>query len=153
MHALAALVVLTVRAGGCAEFCIMGLNCTHLCGLYMCCHMLRHVVMLLCVVHKFVCCDARQAVADEPGIDVLAFETIPCTKEVLAIERLLRTESFSKPAWISVCCKDAVHLSHGEDSALSCIPVLAESKQIVALGFNCTAPRYIEPLLRKARSV
>lgn len=56
-----------------------------------------------------------QAVANQPGLDLLAFETVPCLKELRAIARLLRTESFSVPAWISCSCREGTAIAHGED--------------------------------------
>ncbi len=56
-----------------------------------------------------------QAVAREPGIDLLAFETVPCLKELRAISQLLRTEGFGIPAWISCSSKAGTAISHGED--------------------------------------
>ena len=92
-----------------------------------------------------------QAVAHESAIDVLAFETIPCAKELQAIEQILRIEVGPAPAWVSVSSKDSTHISQGEDYAAACLPLLTSCKQIVAVGFNCTAPRYVTPLLNKAR--
>lgn len=92
-----------------------------------------------------------QVIAHDPTLDILAFETIPCAKEVAAIVRLLDSESFGKPAWLSMSCSDDTHTSHGEDYAATCIPLLAACKSIAAVGFNCTAPRHIAGLLLKAR--
>lgn len=92
-----------------------------------------------------------QAVAHETAIDIVAFETVPCAKELEAINRLVRTEAMPAPAWVSVSCKDDTHTCHGEDFAASCLPLLIECDAIVAVGFNCTAPRHISPLLQKAR--
>ena len=56
----------------------------------------------------------RQAVTAEPGLDLIAFETVPCAKELRAISRLLRTESLGLPAWVSCSCSTASANSHGE---------------------------------------
>lgn len=56
----------------------------------------------------------QQAVVDEPAIDILAFETVPCLKELRAITRLLNTEGFGKPAWVSCSCASATTVPHGE---------------------------------------
>ena len=56
-----------------------------------------------------------QAVASAPGVDLIAFETVPCLKELRAISRLLRTEPIGVPAWISCSAKSGTSISHGED--------------------------------------
>lgn len=61
-----------------------------------------------------------QAVAGEAGeaaLDVIAFETVPCLKELRAISRLMRTEFPGTPAWVSCSCRDAGHIAHGESLA------------------------------------
>ncbi|GAX79820.1 hypothetical protein CEUSTIGMA_g7260.t1 [Chlamydomonas eustigma] len=49
-----------------------------------------------------------------PGIDLLAFETIPCIQEAEAITRLLSTGGYGIPAWVSFSCKDGEHTCHVE---------------------------------------
>ena len=58
-----------------------------------------------------------QAVAGEAALDVVAFETVPCLKELRAISRLMRTEFPSTSAWVSCSCRDAGHIAHGESLA------------------------------------
>ena len=58
-----------------------------------------------------------QAVAGEAALDVVAFETVPCLKELRAISRLMRTEFPGTPAWVSCSCRDASHTAHGESLA------------------------------------
>ena len=45
--------------------------------------------------------------------DVLAYETIPCLKEVKAILNVLKSKPGAK-AWITVACKNATTLNNGE---------------------------------------
>lgn len=87
-------------------------------------------------------------------IDLLAFETVPCLKEAVAIVRLLREERYGKPAWVSFSCKDEVHTCHGESLAEECVPVLLEAgrEMVFAMGVNCTAPRHVGKLLEGARA-
>ena len=68
-----------------------------------------------------------QAVAGEAALDVVAFETVPCLKELRVISRLMRTEFPGTPAWVACSCKDAGHIAHGESLAgiLPHFPVLA----------------------------
>ena len=58
-----------------------------------------------------------QAVAGEAALDVVAFETVPCLKELRAISRLMRTEFPGTPAWVACSCRDAGHIAHGESLA------------------------------------
>ena len=60
---------------------------------------------------------ALQAVVGEAALDVVAFETVPCLKELRAISRLMRTEFPGTPAWVSCSCRDAGHIAHGESLA------------------------------------
>lgn len=91
----------------------------------------------------------RLTVLAEIGADLLALETIPSLEEARALLHAL--EQFpALTAWISFTCRDAVHVAHGE-SMRDCAEVLAESAQVVAIGINCTAPRYVEALIGEAR--
>ena len=87
--------------------------------------------------------------AAEP--DLLACETIPCRKEAEALRQLL-AEFPAMPAWLSFSCCDESHVCHGETFA-ECTTLAASSPQIVAVGVNCTPPRFIAPLLRHAAGV
>lgn len=80
--------------------------------------------------------------------DVLAFETIPCLDEAIAIKELLHQHS-SKNAWVSFSCKDGMHLSSGELFA-DAVKLLTESNEIIGIGVNCTAPQHIESLIKIA---
>jgi homocysteine S-methyltransferase len=89
-------------------------------------------------------------VKGHPAIDVIAFETIPCLKEVRAIVRLLDTESYGVPAWVSVQCRDGTSTARGEDVAREVVPLLANCASVAALGFNCCAPERLSSLLTSA---
>ena len=80
--------------------------------------------------------------------DILAFETIPCLEEALAIKELLKKYP-QRQAWVSFSCKDEAHLCSGALFA-EAIELLNESPNIIALGVNCTAPEYIESLIKIA---
>ena len=58
-----------------------------------------------------------EAVAGEAALDVVAFETVPCLKELRAISRLMRAEFPGTPAWVACSCRDAGHIAHGESLA------------------------------------
>lgn len=93
----------------------------------------------------------RLAVLATSGADLLACETIPSLAEGEALVRLL-AEFPDTAAWLSFSCADGAHVCHGERFA-DCATMAAASPQIVAIGVNCTPPRYIESLLQKAMTV
>jgi len=93
----------------------------------------------------------RMAVLANTEADLLACETIPCLIEAQALTHLL-AEFPHLTAWITFTAKDEVHLSHGERLA-DCLAWLNDYPQVVAVGVNCTAPKYIAGLIREARAV
>ncbi|XP_063540706.1 translin-associated factor X-interacting protein 1-like [Cydia strobilella] len=83
----------------------------------------------------------------DSGVDLLAFETVPCEKEAVMLVELLKDYPETK-AWLSFSCKDEKHVSHGENYqtvARKCYDLNPE--QIIAVGVNCTAPANIVQLL------
>lgn len=90
----------------------------------------------------------RLAVLAASGADLLACETIPCLAEGVALIRLL-ADIPDVPAWLSFSCRDEVHVCHGEPFA-ECVALAETSDQVVAVGLNCTPPRYVEALLISA---
>ncbi len=87
----------------------------------------------------------RVEVLADSGADLLAFETVPCAIEAEAIVRLLE-EVPDIPAWISFSCCDEAHVSHGEP-LVDCVGITNDASSCIAVGVNCTAPKYISPLL------
>ena len=83
--------------------------------------------------------------------DLLAFETIPSKMEAEALIELL-AEFPQRKAWLSFSCKDEQHVCHGEKFA-DCAALAETSKQIIAVGINCTPPHYLVPLLQSARGM
>ncbi len=92
--------------------------------------------------------EERLAVFVNSQADIVAFETIPCLDEAIAIKELLSQHS-SKKAWVSFSCKDGKHLSSGELFA-DAVKLLADSNEIIGIGVNCTAPQHIESLIKIA---
>jgi homocysteine S-methyltransferase len=88
----------------------------------------------------------RVEVLADSGADLLACETIPCRVEAEALARVLG-EFPEVPAWVSFSCRDAEHVCHGETLA-ECVQVLETARNVVAVGINCTAPRWVDGLLR-----
>ena len=93
----------------------------------------------------------RLAVLATSGADLLVCETIPSLAEGEALVRVL-AEFPDTAAWLSFSCADGEHVCHGERFA-DCVAMAAASPQIVAVGVNCTPPRYIESLLQQATTV
>ncbi len=91
----------------------------------------------------------RMATLLEAGADLLACETLPCFAEARALTRLL-AEFPDASAWISFSARDDAHLCHGEPLA-ECAAWLDDRPQVVAVGINCTAPRYLPALIRTIR--
>lgn len=93
----------------------------------------------------------RMEVLAESGADLLAFETIPCPEEAVALINLLNTMP-AQAAWLSFSCRDDKRISQGEGIE-SAVALANDSPGIVAVGLNCTPPRFTESLLRRASGV
>ncbi|MEZ4637865.1 MAG: homocysteine S-methyltransferase [Caldilineaceae bacterium] len=87
----------------------------------------------------------------DAGPDLLACETIPSLQEGEALLALV-AEFSHMPAWLSFSCCDEDHVCHGERFA-DCVALANRSPQIVAIGLNCTPPRFVAPLLQSAAHV
>ena len=90
----------------------------------------------------------RLAVLAATEADLLACETIPELEEGQAIVELL--EATPARGWLSFSCADGERLRSGTpvEEAFA----LAEgSSRVLAIGVNCTAPRYVDELLERAR--
>ena len=89
----------------------------------------------------------RMEVLAGAGVDVLACETVPCKIEAEALAELL-CEFPETPAWMSFSCRDEEHVCEG-DRLAECAAVLEDVENVVAVGINCTPPRYVSGLLRR----
>lgn len=92
----------------------------------------------------------------EAGADLLACETIPCLDEAIAIIEVLRelhdTSEFQPVyAWFSFSCKDGKHISDGTPIR-ECAEFLSLFDQVAAVGLNCTAPDYVDSLIKEIKS-
>lgn len=93
----------------------------------------------------------RMAALARTEADLFACETIPCLAEAEALVRLL-AEFPHMPAWLAFSCRDGATLASGE--AMADAARLADAADaIVAVGVNCTPPRYVEALLDEAGRV
>jgi len=93
----------------------------------------------------------RLAVLADSGADLIACESIPSLVEAEALVDLL--DDFpNASAWISFTCKDEKHISDGTPFS-DAVAAVCQSPPVVAVGLNCTAPRFVNALLEKARDV
>jgi homocysteine S-methyltransferase len=85
------------------------------------------------------------------GADIIACETIPSIQEGRILGRLILKypDHFF---WVSFSCRDSEALSDGSP-IIEAVREFEEIPQILAVGVNCTAPRYISGLVDQIRSV
>ena len=86
------------------------------------------------------------------GCDLLAIETIPNGAETKALVHLLAEEFPQAETYLSFTAQTASAISDG--TLVEEVGRLAQSiPQVLAVGFNCTAPHLIAPLLEKLKQV
>ncbi len=88
---------------------------------------------------------SRWEILADSAADLFAIETIPSFREATVLLELLK----STPdiyAWISFSCIDGKRISDGTPLA-ECAELFKDCEQIVGIGANCTAPRYISSLI------
>jgi homocysteine S-methyltransferase len=93
----------------------------------------------------------RIAVLEETDADFLVFETIPSLGEARAIVIAL-AEHPGVPAAVSFTCRDQAYTVHGEPLA-ACGRMLADAAQVIAIGINCTAPKFLLGLIGELKQV
>lgn len=95
----------------------------------------------------------RIAVLAESDADLLAFETIPSLEEAKAIAQALKPWS-NLAAWLSFTCPDprgaTLEVAHGE-TLYDCAAFVDTIPQTVAIGVNCTQPRWITGLIAEIK--
>ncbi|CAA3029204.1 homocysteine S-methyltransferase 2 isoform X1 [Olea europaea subsp. europaea] len=94
----------------------------------------------------------RVKVLADSGPDLIAFETVPNKLEAQAFVQLLEEEDINIPAWLSFNSKDGVNVVSG-DSLSECVAIAESCKKIVAVGINCTPPRFIRDLILSIKKV
>src|SRR5262249_7346595 len=82
---------------------------------------------------------------------LLACETVPSLLEGEALVKLL-SEFPRASAWLSFSCQDERRVCQGEFFA-DAVRLVNDSPNIVAVGVNCTAPRFIEGLLESVAGI
>ena len=83
--------------------------------------------------------------------DLLAIETIPDTDEAAALVEVLADHP-DLPAWISFSAVDDAHVCAGQ-SIEEAVAVAAAAPSVVAVGINCTDPRFVGGLVARIRAV
>ncbi|XP_027121325.1 homocysteine S-methyltransferase 2-like [Coffea eugenioides] len=94
----------------------------------------------------------RVQVLADSGADLIAFETIPNKLEAMAYAEILEEENIKIPAWFSFNSKDGINVVSG-DPISDCAAIADSCDRVVAVGINCTAPRYIDGLVRSIKKV
>jgi homocysteine S-methyltransferase len=89
---------------------------------------------------------SRLAVLVDSGPDVFAIETVPTIAEADIVVDVLRSLT-DAPAWLTFSCVDDAHTCGGD---LFSEAVERFAPAVTAIGVNCTAPDFVEPLLRDA---
>lgn len=92
----------------------------------------------------------RLSIAADTPADLVAVETVPSLQEAEAIAAAF-AESPALRGWVSFTCKDERAVAHGERIA-ECAALLESVPQVVALGVNCTQPKFVERLIHEIRS-
>lgn len=94
----------------------------------------------------------RVQVLAEAGADLIAFETTPNKLEAQAYSELLEEEDINIPAWFSFTSKDGINVVSG-DSLAECVAIADKCKKVLAVGINCTPPRFIHGLILSTKKV
>nr|P56707.1 RecName: Full=Selenocysteine methyltransferase; Short=SECYS-MT; Short=SECYS-methyltransferase [Astragalus bisulcatus]WBT04608.1 SMT [synthetic construct]CAA10368.1 selenocysteine methyltransferase [Astragalus bisulcatus] len=92
-----------------------------------------------------------QILADS-GVDLLAFEAVPNKLEAQAYADLLEEENIITPAWFAFTSKDGNNVVSG-DSIEECGSIAESCDKVVAVGINCTPPRFIHDLILLLKKV
>ena len=71
---------------------------------------------------------------------------------VQAYAELLEEGNVNITAWFTFNSKDGEHVVSG-DSLLECASIAEASNKVVAVGINCTPPRFIQGLILSIRKV
>lgn len=94
----------------------------------------------------------RVQILADSGADIIAFETVPNKLEAQVYVELLQEEDIKVPAWVSFNSKDGVNVVSG-DSLQECAAIAQACDKVVAVGINCTPPRFIHDLILSLKKV
>lgn len=90
----------------------------------------------------------RIQLLDKTNADLLACETIPSFEEARVLTKILKETN--KPSWVSFSCKDDRLINDGT-SIEKAVALFAENPQVIALGINCTPPKFITGLIQRIK--
>ena len=91
--------------------------------------------------------EPRWEILAQTRADLFACESIPSILEAEVLQHLLENSPDIR-AWVSFTCRDGSHISDGTPIE-ECVAIYKENPQVVAVGVNCTAPKYILSLVQK----
>ena len=94
--------------------------------------------------------EPRWEILASSPVDLLACETIPSFQEAEVLLALLQ-QTPDRFAWMSFSCRDGAHISDGTPIT-ECAALFDACEQVVAVGANCTAPRYMASLIEQVRA-
>jgi homocysteine S-methyltransferase len=83
------------------------------------------------------------------GADLIAFETMPDVDEVEVLLDLMATDHPDTPFWVAFSCQDETTTNSGQSFA-DAVRLVSGSDECVAVGVNCSSPRFVTPLLQSA---
>ena len=92
---------------------------------------------------------SRLRLLDNSDADILGCETIPSYPEAQVLAELLN--QMQTPAWVSFSCGDGQHLNDGSDIKQAAA-LFEDHANVLAIGINCTAPKYISELVAQIKS-
>lgn len=92
----------------------------------------------------------RIKILDQSTADILACETIPSFQEASVLSEILA--KMETPAWISFSCRDEHHLNDGS-TLEQCVSLFKDHPKVVAVGVNCTHPKYISAIIKRIKSL
>lgn len=91
----------------------------------------------------------RLDVLIDAGADLVAFETIPDIAEAEVLTELMSEDHPETPYWLAFSCHDGATTNAGQSFA-EAVRLTASESSCIAVGVNCTSPRFITPLLQSA---
>ena len=91
--------------------------------------------------------EPRWELLQNSGADLFAFETIPSVREAEILLDILR-HTPDTYAWISFSCKDGERICD-TTPIVECAKMFNNCNQIIAVGINCTAPRFVPSLIQR----
>jgi len=90
---------------------------------------------------------SRWEILAQTSADLFACETIPSLQEAEVLREII-DQTPDIYVWISFSCSDAGHINDGT-SIQKAVSIFEGCKQVVSVGVNCTAPRFISMLIKK----